>query len=73
MDAEQYVAGEGGSVAVVLEVTEQHLLVDGMQVVVDLEVNTGHHTAVDDTLIVAGLEVAAVHHAVVEGTKVVDG
>ena len=57
--------GEGGSVAVVLEVTsEQHLVVDGMQVVPDLEVDTGHHTVVDDTLIVAGLEVAAVHHVV---------
>ena len=59
--------GEGGSVAVVLEVTsEQHLVVDGMQLVADLEMDTGHHTAVDGTLIVAGLEVAAVNHAVVE-------
>ena len=77
--------GEGGSVVVGLEVTaEQHLVVEDMQVVADLEVDVGHYTCtvVEDTLIVAdlvveaevaGLEVTVGHHAVVEGTKVADG
>ena len=55
MDAEQYVVGEGGSVAVVEVTAEQHSVIEGMQVVADLEVDAGHHTGVDDTLIVAGL------------------